>query len=306
MRVLVAGATGVIGRALVVALRAGGHQVSALVRAASQASGLDADTVVADGLDQSSVRAAVLDAQPDVVVHQMTALRGLTSRAGEALELTARLRTEGTANLILAARAAGVLRLVAQSIAFAAAPRGGPALDEDEPLYLDAPDPAWAATVRAVAELERLVLGSPDIAGVVLRYGILYGPHTAYARDGRVGQAVANGRLPLAGTGSGITSFLHVRDAVGATVAAIESDVAGVFHVTDDDPAPAAQWLTAYASRLGGPPPRTVPIAAATRLLGWFTTHQLTELRGAANGRARARLGWKPEQPSWRDELGDE
>lgn len=307
MRVLVAGATGVIGRPLLAALRAGGHQVSAMVRDASQASGLDADdTVVADGLDQASVRSAVLAAQPDVVVHQMTALRGMASGVGEAMELTGRLRTEGTANLIVAARAAGVRRLVAQSIAFAAAPRGGPVLDEDAPLYLDAPDPGWSGTVRTIAELERVVLGSSDIAGVVLRYGALYGPHTAYARDGRVGQAVANGRLPLAGAGSGITSFLHVRDAVGATVAAIESNATGVFHVTDDEPAPAAQWLTEYAGRLGGPPPRTVPIAAATRLLGWFATHQLTEQRGAANERARAVLGWKPERPRWRDVLGDE
>lgn len=304
MRVLVAGATGVLGRPLLGILRARGHLVTALIRTASQAGGLDTDaTVVADGLDRDAVHSAVLAARPDVVVHQMTALRGLAGAAGEALDTTSRLRIEGTTNLILAARAAGARRMVAQSIAFAAAPQGAPVLDEDAPLYLEPPDPTWGMTVRAVAELERLV-GSADIAGVLLRYGTLYGPRTAYARDGHVAQAVARGRLPVAGTGAGVTSFVHVQDAVDATVAAVESPATGVFHVTDDDPAPATQWLTAYADRLGGPPPRTVPIPLATRLLGWFTTYQLTEMRGAVNERARTGLGWRPDRPSWRAELG--
>ncbi|MEU9791351.1 hypothetical protein AB0E27_12125 [Streptomyces sparsogenes] len=186
---------------------------------------------------------------------------------------------------------------------------------------MDAPDPGWAATVRAVAALERLVLGAPGPAGagsagpgsagagpagVVLRYGTLYGPGTAYARTGATGQAVLAGRLPLPEGAAGITSFLHVEDAVGAAVAAVESDATGVFHVTDDEPAPADQWLPHYARTLGGPAPRTVPAALAPRLLGWFVAHQLTAARGAASGRARTALGWKPGRPSWRDGLGAE
>ncbi|ADI04734.1 putative dehydrogenase [Streptomyces bingchenggensis BCW-1] len=309
MRILVAGATGVIGHPLVGALRARGHQVSALVREESRAKALneDADTVVvADALDQQALLSAVSAARPEVVVHQMTALRLLRDDPAEAFALTARLRTEGTANLVAAARAAGARRLVAQSIAFAAAPAGDPVLDEDAPLYVDAPDPGWAATVRAVAELERLVLDNPDLAGVVLRYGTLYGAGTAYARTGGTGQAVLAGRLPLPEGASGVTSFVHVKDAVGAAVAAVESDATGLFHVTDDEPAPATQWLPAYARALGGPPPRTIPSALAPRLLGWFITHQLTAARGAANDRARAALGWKPLRPSWRDGLGTE
>ncbi|MFI9580570.1 NAD-dependent epimerase/dehydratase family protein [Streptomyces sp. NPDC052236] len=307
MRVLVAGATGVVGHPLVGALRARGHQVSALVRAASRAEAPDADAVVtADALDREALLSAVSAARPEVIVHQMTAFRLLGDDPAGAFALTARLRTEGTANLIAAARAAGARRLVAQSIAFAAAPAGEPVLDEDAPLYLQAPDPGWAATVGAVAELERLVLGSPDLAGVVLRYGALYGAGTAYARTGGTGQSVLAGRLPLPGGASGITSFLHVEDAVGAAVSAVESDAVGLFHVTDDDPAPAAQWLPHYARTLGGPPPRTIPAALAPRLLGWFTAHQLTAARGAANARARTALGWKPLRPSWRDVLGQE
>lgn len=306
MRVLVAGATGVVGYPLVGALRARGHQVSALVREGSRGRAPEADeVVVADALDRDAVLSAVSAARPEVVVHQMSALRLLRDDPPGAFALTARLRTEGTAHLIEAARASGARRLVAQSIAFATAPAGDPVLDEDAPLYVDAPDPGWASTVRAVAELERQVTGS-GLEGVVLRYGTLYGPRTAYARTGGTAQSVLAGRLPLPGGGSGIMSFLHVEDAVGAAVAAVESDATGVFHVTDDDPAPAAQWLPHLARMLAGPSPRTVPAALAPRLLGWFMTHQLTSAHGAANDRARTALGWKPTRPSWRDGLGQE
>jgi 2-alkyl-3-oxoalkanoate reductase len=306
MRILVAGATGVVGHPLVGALRERGHEVSALVRRGARDRAPDADgVVVADALDRAALLSAVSTARPEVIVHQMSALRLLRDDPPAAFAQTARLRTEGTANLIAAARATGARRLVAQSIAFAAAPAGEPVLDEDAPLYVDAPDPGWAATVGAVAELERQVLGG-GLEGVVLRYGTLYGPRTAYARTGGTAQAVLAGRLPLPGGGSGIMSFLHVEDAVGAAVAAVEADATGVFHVTDDDPAPAAQWLPHFARALAAPSPRTVPAALAPRLLGWFMAHQLTSAHGAANDRARARLGWKPARPSWRDALGRE
>ncbi|MFG2130936.1 NAD-dependent epimerase/dehydratase family protein [Streptomyces sp. NPDC048751] len=305
MRVLVAGATGVVGHPLVGALRARGHEVSALVREESRAPEEADRVVVADALDREAVLAAVAAARPEVVVHQLSALRLLRDDPPEAFARTARLRTEGTAHLVEAARAAGARRLVAQSVAFAAAPAGPRVLDEDAPLYLDAPDPGWAATVRAVAELERRVTDG-DLEGVVLRYGTLYGPGTAYARDGGTGQRVLAGKFPLPEGGAGITSFLHVEDAVGAAVAAVESEATGRFHVTDDEPAPAAQWLPHYARALGAPPPRTIPAALAPRLFGWFMAHQLTTARGAANDRARTTLGWKPRRPSWRDRLGRE
>ncbi|WP_371581098.1 NAD-dependent epimerase/dehydratase family protein [Streptomyces sp. NBC_01314] len=306
MRVLVAGATGVVGHPLVGALRARGHHVSALVRQGSRGRAPEADeVVVADALDRTAVLSAVSAARPEVVVHQLSALRLLRDDPPGAFALTARLRTEGTAHLVEAARAAGARRMVAQSIAFAAAPAGEPVLDEDAPLYVDAPDPGWASTVRAVAELERQVTGS-DMEGVVLRYGTLYGPRTAYARTGTTSGSVLAGRLPLPGGGAGVMSFLHVEDAVGAAVVGVESDATGVFHVTDDDPAPAAQWLPHLARMLAAPSPRTVPAALAPRLLGWFMAHQLTSAHGAANDRARTALGWKPARPTWRDGLGQE
>ncbi|MDX3492342.1 NAD-dependent epimerase/dehydratase family protein [Streptomyces turgidiscabies] len=309
MRVLVAGATGVVGHPLVGALRARGHQAIALVREESRSRAPEADAIViADALDREALLGAVTDVRPDVVVHQLSALRLLRDDPPEAFAQTARLRTEGTANLIAAARAAGAGRLVAQSIAFAAAPAGDTVVDEAAPLYVDAPDPGWAATVRAVSELEAQVLDSAgELGGLVLRYGTLYGPGTAYARTGGgTAQRVLAGKLPLPEGGAGITSFLHVEDAVGAAVAAVESRVTGAFHITDDEPAPAAQWLPHFADALGAPPPRTIPAAMAPRLLGWFMAHQLTSASGASNARARTELGWKPLRPSWRDGLGQE
>jgi nucleoside-diphosphate-sugar epimerase len=309
MRILVAGSTGVIGHPLVGALRARGHQVSALVREESRSRAPEADAiVVADVLDREALLAAVSDARPEVIVHQLSALRLMGDDPAGAFAQTARLRTEGTANLVAAARAAGARRLVAQSIAFASAPTADTLVDEDVPLYVDAPDPGWAATVRAVAELEAQVLGAaPELSGAVLRYGTLYGPGTTYARTGGgAAQFVREGKFPLPEGGAGVTSFLHVEDAVGAAVAAVESEVTGAFHITDDEPAPAAQWLPHYARALDAPAPPAIPAELAPRLLGWFMAHQLTAAAGASNARARTELGWKPLRPSWRDGLGQE
>ncbi|WP_370950034.1 NAD-dependent epimerase/dehydratase family protein [Amycolatopsis sp. cg5] len=302
MRVLIAGATGVLGRSLLPLLRARGHHVTAMVREPAGAPSADL-TVVADALDRDAVRAALLVARPDVVVHQLSAL---TDRGPLGFEVTARLRTEGTANLLTAAREAGARRIVAQSIAFGTAPVGDPVLTEDAPLYLDAPDEDWARTVQAIAELERLVVGTEGISDVALRYGTLYGPGTWYARDGAIGALVAAGKMRLPETAGGITSFVHVEDAAQAAVLAVESDATGTFNVTDDDPAEGSAWLPEFAAQLGGPTPRTIPADLAGRLLGWFTAYQLTELRGASNDRARLSLDWKPSRPSWRGGMVDD
>ena len=304
-RLLLAGATGVVGRELVPMLRARGYQVTAHVRDPARLAGIEIDdVVVADALDATAVREAVISAKPDVVIHQLTALR---QSSAEGLEQTARLRTEATQTLIDAAREAGASRFVAQSISFCTAPTGGPVLAEDAPLYLDAPDPGWARTISAVAEHERLVLTTPDLTGMVLRYGTLYGPGTLYHPTGLVGSSVARGRMPLPESADGVTSFLHIEDAARAAVAAVESeDIGGVFNVTDDDPATAADWVPAYARLLGAPVPRTMPTPMVQRLLGWFTTYQLTAMRGAANDQVRRALRWTPSVPSWRARLAED
>jgi nucleoside-diphosphate-sugar epimerase len=301
MRVLLAGATGVIGRELLPLLRKAGHEVTALVRC--PVPHLEADAVVAaDVLDGPGLTAAVVAARPEVVVHQVTALRPASGDTRwEVFERTAQVRRVGTANLVDAARAAGARRIVAQSIAFATAPSGGPVLDEEAPLYVDAPDNTWSLTVQAVAELEKTVLGARDLGPIVLRYGSLYGQNTLYDASGAIGQAVHLGRLPLVGDGAGLTSFLHVRDAALAAVLAVGHAATGVFNIVDDAPTPAGVWLPGYAELLGAPEPKRIPVELGERLLGWYGTYQQTRQRGADNARARTRLGWRPTVPSWPD-----
>ncbi|EWM12370.1 dTDP-glucose 4,6-dehydratase [Kutzneria sp. 744] len=301
MRVLLAGATGVLGRELLPLLRKAGHHVTALVRGPVQ--DLDADAVVTgDLLDGPGLVAAVAAARPEVVVHQVTALRPVSGDTRwEVFERTAHVRRVGTANLVDAARAAGARRIVAQSIAFATAPSGGPVLAEDAPLYVEAPDATWALTVQAVAALERTVLDAADLAPIVLRYGSLYGQYTLYDASGAIGQAVHLGRLPLVGDGAGLTSFVTVRDAALATVLAVGHPATGVFNIVDDAPAPARSWLPGYADLLGAPEPKRIPVDLGERLLGWYGAYQQTRQRGASNAKARRELGWRPTVPTWED-----
>jgi nucleoside-diphosphate-sugar epimerase len=301
MRVLLAGATGVIGRELLPLLRKAGHHVTALTRGTSH--DLDADdVVVADLLDGPGLTAAVATARPEVVMHQVTALRPVSGDTRwEVFERTAHVRRVGTANLVDAARAAGARRIVAQSIAFATAPVGDPVLDESAPLYVNAPDATWALTVQAVAVLEDTVLRASDMAPIVLRYGSLYGQNTLYDATGAVGQAVHLGRLPLVGDGAGLTSFVTVRDAALAAVSAVGHSATGVFNIVDDKPAAARSWLPGYAELLGAPEPKRVPVDLGERLLGWYGAYQQTRQRGAANARAGRELGWRPTVPSWED-----
>jgi nucleoside-diphosphate-sugar epimerase len=232
----------------------------------------------------------------------VTALRPVSGDTRwEVFERTAEVRRVGTANLVDAAREAGVRRIVAQSIAFATAPEGDSVLGEDAPLYVDAPDATWATTVQAVADLERTVLEAGELAPIVLRYGSLYGQHTQYDAYGAIGQAVHLGRLPLVGDGAGLTSFVHVRDAALAAVLAVEHAATGVFNIVDDEPSPAHSWLSGYAELLKAPEPKRIPVELGERLLGWYGAYQQTRQRGADNTRARTRLGWQPTVPSWRD-----
>jgi len=301
MRVLLAGATGVIGRELLPLLRKAGHHVTALARDASQV--VDADAVIAaDLLDAPGLTAAVGAARPEVVMHQVTALRPVSGDTRwEVFERTAHVRRVGTANLVDAARAAGARRIVAQSIAFATAPVGDAVLDESAPLYVNAPDATWAQTVQAVAALEDTVLGATDMAPIVLRYGSLYGQYTLYDTTGAIGQAVHLGRLPLVGDGAGLTSFVTVRDAALAAVLAVDHSATGVFNIVDDKPTAAHAWLPGYADLLGAPEPKRIPVELGERLLGWYGAYQQTRQRGAANAKAGLELGWRPTVPSWED-----
>ena len=300
MKVIVAGATGAIGRQLVPMLVEAGHEVIGITRLASRASiirEVGAEPVVADALDAAAVDEAVRAAEPEVVVHELTAIPTAIDprRFAEAFAATNRLRREGTRNLVAAAQAARARRIVAQSIAQAYAPIGDWVKTEDDPLYKDAP-PVFRDTFRAVIDLEATVLSSVGLDAIVLRYGNFYGPGTSYAADGSNADLLRRLNFPIAGGGPAHWSFIHVEDAARATVIAIERGPAGVYNIVDDDPAAVADWLPVYAEALGAPPPRQTPPPRSP-----YGIHGMMLARGASNAKAKERLGWKPSYASWRE-----
>jgi len=295
MRVLVAGSSGVIGRQLVPVLEAGGHEVVGLVRAAYPSS---AKIIKADALDRRAVLRAVRDARPDAIVNMLTAIPKQINpkRLAEDFELTNRLRTRGTRNLLAAAAEVGVGRIVSQGLAYAYEPRGRGLADEDTPLWLDPPKP-FVPVLDALKVLEDATL---DIGGTVLRLGHLYGPGTSYAADGSFIQQVRDRQVPLVGGGTAVFSFTHTRDASTAVLEVLETGHTGVFNVVDDDPAPMSEWLPYLAKQIGAPQPRRAPALLARLAVGPWGVAFMTRLRGADNARVKRILGWQPMYPSWR------
>ena len=303
MRVFVAGAGGAIGRPLVPKLIAAGHEVTGLTRSESKAEAVraaGARAVVADVFDAEALRAAVEQARAEVIVHELTALPDrLDFKQKDVYAPTNRLRTEGTRNLLDAARAAGARRFISQSIAFAYRNEGSHVKGEDDPLLDDAPG-AFGSGVKALREMEALVLGADGVDGLVLRYGFFYGPGTHYGADGAMVADVHRRRLPIVGRGAGVFSFIHVDDAADATVAAVERGAAGVYNVTDDEPAAMSEWVPVLADAAGAKRPMRVPVWLAKLVGGKQAATFASELRGASNEKAKRELGWQPAHPSWR------
>ncbi len=303
MRVFLAGATGVIGRRLLPMLLADGHEVTGMTRSPDKLEQLraaGAQPALADALDAAAVRAAVEQARPEAVIHQLTALPARIDprRIERDFELNDRLRSEGTRILVGAAQASGVRRIIAQSIAFIYAPGPAGAVHrEQDPLLRDAPK-SFERTARAVAELEREVL---DAGGLVLRYGYFYGPGSAMSANGSMGQDVARRRLPIVGRGEGVWSLIHVDDAARATVAALTQGSSGAYNIVDDEPAPVSQWLPAFAQALGAPRPLRVPVLLARAVAGSYGVATMTKAQGASNELAKRELDWQPEYASWRE-----
>ena len=309
MKVLVAGATGVIGRQLLPKLVAAGHEVAGTTRTPDKERGvreLGAKPFVVDILDADAVARAVADFAPEVIVHEATALSSVDMRHFErAFAVTNRLRTEGTDHLLSAGRAIGVQRFVAQSFAGWPFARSGPRVKtEDDALDPDPIGP-MRTTLAAIRHLEAAVIGADWTDGIVLRYGALYGPGTSMDADGGdMTEMIRRGFFPIIGDGEGMSSFIHVADAADATVAAVERGTRGVYQVVDDEPAPAREWLPAVAAALGAPKPRRIPRWLGRLLAGEAIVAISTETRGATNERAKRVLGWTPRHASWRDSLG--
>jgi nucleoside-diphosphate-sugar epimerase len=306
MRVFVAGATGAIGKQLVPRLVAAGHEVHGMTRSEGKQAMLaemGAVPVVADALDPDQVAEAVAAANPDVIVHELTAIGPINMRRFDRdFALTNRLRTEGTDHLLSAGQAVGVRRFVAQSIAAygAYARTGGLIKTEDDPLETAAPR-EMRETLAAMRHLEQAVLGATWTEGIVLRYGVFYGPGTSLAPGEEQFELVRKRKFPLVGGGGGVWSFIQVADAAEATVAAVERGRRGVYNIVDDDPAPVAEWLPALAHTLGAKKPMRVPRFVGRLAAGEAGVVMMTDVRGASNAKAKRELGWRPAHPSWRE-----
>jgi len=303
MRVFVAGASGAIGRPLLPALIAAGHDVTGMTRKAERAEEIraaGAEAAVCDVFDAEALAATVAAARPEVVVHELTALPpDLDPRRKGVYEATSRIRTEGTRNLVAAARAAGTRRFVAQSIAFIYAPQGGMVKAETDPI-MSGVRGEFASALAATLDLERQTLEAEGMEGLVLRYGFFYGPGTTYASDGYQAGEVRKRRFPIIGGGAGTFSFIHVDDAASATVAACERGAPGIYNIADDEPAPLREWLPAYAEAIGAKRPWRVPMWLA-RLIGGQAAATAAQMRGVSNAKAKAELAWRPRWASWRD-----
>lgn len=310
MKIFVAGASGALGRRLVPLLVDCGFDVVAMTRSVEKARtlhDLGAEPVVADGLVRSDVMAAVRRSEPEVVIHQMTGLTGVSGLRtfDKGFARTNRLRTEGTDNLLAAAVAAGARRFIAQSYGNWNYEREGARAKREEDRFDPAPPPAQRRSLDAIVRLERAVLEAQGIEGIALRYGNFYGPGTGLAEDGDVAALVRKRRLPVIGAGTGVWSFVHVDDAATATLAAIDRGASGAYNVADDEPVAVADWLPALARALDAPPPRHVPVWLGRLAAGAVGVSMMTRIRGASNAKAKRELGWRPRYATYREGFRD-
>jgi 2-alkyl-3-oxoalkanoate reductase len=311
MKVFVAGATGAIGTQLIPQLTAAGHDVVGMTRSPVKSEmlrGLGARPVVADALDPDAVARVVAESEPEVIIHQLTSLKGEPGlrdmrQPDRFAEPTNRLRTEGTDHLLAAGQAVGIRRFIAQSIVAIGtyARTGGPIKTEDDPADRDLPAKGRSAA-DALRYLEGTVSGIDWAEGLVLRYGAFYGPGTGISADPEafLAKAIRKRRFPIIGDGGGVWSHVHIEDAASATVAAIEAGRPGIYNVVDDEPAPVREWLPFLAEQLGAKPPRRVPRFVVRLLAGEAPVVMMTEARGGSNAKAKRELGWQPRWSTWR------
>ena len=300
MKVLIAGASGAIGRPLVHRLRARRHDVFALARSPDSASlkGVDAEPVVADALDAAAVLSVVGRIRPGAVINELTSLprRYTPAEMAAAAERDRKVRVEGNINLLAALRDAGVRRYLLQSTGFFYAPGAGLA-DESAPFISDA-SPGVAANARTYMDLESRATATPGIEVVALRYGFFYGPGTWYTPEGDIGDQARRREIPIIGDGQGVYSFVHIDDAAEATAAALEGSP-GAYNIVDGSPSPQRVWLAGFARAAGAPAPPRIGEEEARRAFGPDAVYYATRLRGASNDKARRELGYRPRPLEW-------
>ncbi|MFQ6182897.1 NAD-dependent epimerase/dehydratase family protein [Sinorhizobium meliloti] len=301
MKIFVAGSTGAVGLPLVRSLATLGHQVTGMTRPGQgpdRLRELGAEVSFADAFDREAVYRAIEAAAPDVVIDQLTWLPANPADIIKAMPNDTRLHREGGTNLIAAAEKLGVRRYIMQSRGFyLEAPAGGLA-DETAKLRHDAPGEIGEST-RTIAAYEDRVLASPSLDGVVLRYGFFYGPNTWYRPEGAIADQARKGQSAIIGEGNAVWSFVHIDDAIAATVASLNAEP-GIYNVVDDDPLPVAEWLPAFARWVDAPEPKRVSVEDALKTAGEEAVYYHTRLTGASNGRAKAELGFAPRPLLWK------
>jgi nucleoside-diphosphate-sugar epimerase len=305
MKIFVAGATGAIGLPLVRALCTLGHKVTGMARARR---GIDclrelgADAVSADAFDPTAVRTAIETASPDVVIDQLTSLPANPADILKSIPDDTRLHHEGGGNLLAAARELGVGRYILQSKGFYLDAPAGQLAHESARLRYDAPG-AIGESARTMGAYEDRVLASPPLDGVVLRYGFFYGPGTWYRPGGGIADQARRGEALIIGEGNAVWSFVHIDDAVAATVASLTAEP-GVYNIVDDNPLLVADCLLAFARWVEAPEPTRVSVEDALKVAGAEAVYFHTGLTGAANSRAKAQLGLRPRPLLWKPHLG--
>jgi 2-alkyl-3-oxoalkanoate reductase len=301
MRVLLAGATGAIGRPLISGLKQQGHRVFGLARSAESTrmlAEMGAEAVPGDALDAASIRAAIARVRPDAVINELTSLPQHYSTAAmeAAAERDSRVRREGNENLLAGMRESGVRRYVLQASGFWYAP--GPGLaDESSPLAVDA-SPGVAASARFYVELESTAFRSSGIDCVAMRYGFFYGPGTWYTTTGDMGDQMRRRQVPIIGAGQGVSNFIHIEDAASATVAGLEC-APGAYNIVDDNPSQQCVWLPAFARACDAPEPPRISEQEALATSDADSVYYATRLRGASNEKARRELNFRPRPLEW-------
>ncbi|MCM5691741.1 NAD(P)-dependent oxidoreductase [Sinorhizobium meliloti] len=301
MKIFIAGATGAVGLPLVRALATLGHQVIGMTRPGqgpNRLRELGAEVSFADAFDREAVHRAIEAAAPDVVIDQLTWLPANPADIIKAMPNDTRLHREGGTNLLAAAEKLGVRRYIMQSRGFYLEALAGGLADETARLRYDAPGEIGEST-RTIGAYEDRVLASP-LDGVVLRYGFFYGPGTWYRPDGAIADQARKCKSAIVGDGNGVWSFVHIDDAIAATVASVTAEP-GTYNVVDDDPLPVAEWLPAFARWVDAPEPQRVSAEDALRTAGEEAVYYHTRLTGASNGRAKAELGFAPRPLLWKD-----
>lgn len=305
MRVFIAGSTGVVGKSLVPLLLESGHEVVALTRTSQKAKELEAlgaKVAIADALNKDALTAAIRKVEPEVVIHQLTAITGVGNfkKLDEEFALTNRLRTEATDSMLDAARLVGARRFIAQSFCgWPFAREGALVKTEDDPLD-SSPPASFSQTLAAIRHLEERVRRATGLEAFALRYGMFYGPGTAIAKDGSIVQLIRKRRVPIVGDGAGVWSFIHIRDVARATVAAMSRGAPGIYNIVDDEPAAVSTWLPFLADAVGAKPPRRVPVWLGKFAIGGGGVSMMTKIRGCSNAKAKRELEWQLIYPSWR------